>query len=277
MTQRAIIEDVIIRKGDFLQGPDHKTPAPESPDRGSQTTGSPSSARKKPRTKVRTSTRKQDRAAATRKCIATGLAGPKHRLIRFVVGPEGEITPDLGEKLPGRGLWVTSDRAALEKAASRGLFARAAKAKVSVPAGLVDSVQGLLEARVLDRIGHVRKAGLALSGFEKVVDCVEKGRALVLLEASDGAADGRERLLRQVKRRVEGHKQLIHVAGLLNSAELSLAFGQQHVIHAALKTAPVTNMAWRDLVRLSGFRPMVPSAWSVPDGIGDDAIADPEA
>lgn len=269
-----------------MQGPDHKTPARESTETGSQDTGdqdgSPQNGgARKPRTKVRTSTRKQDRAAAERKCIATGASGPKHRLIRFVVGPDNEVTPDLGEKLPGRGLWVTSDRASLEKAASGGLFARAAKTRVSVPAGLVDSVQGLLEARVLDRIGHVRKAGLALNGFEKVADCVEKGRALVLLEASDGAADGRERLLRQVKRRVEGHKQLIHVAGLLNSAELSLAFGQQHVIHAALKTDPVTNMAWRDLVRLSGFRPMVPSAWSVPGGIDDDAArdvdADPEA
>lgn len=265
-----------------MQGPDHKTPALQSTDTDEQgpvepVTDKQVSGARKPRTKVRTSTRKQDRAAATRKCIATGTSGPKHRLIRFVVGPDNEVTPDLGEKLPGRGLWVTSDRACLEKAASRGLFARAAKARVSVPAGLVDTVQGLLEARVLDRIGHVRKAGLALSGFEKVADCVEKGRVLVLLEASDGAADGRERLLRQVKRRAEGHKQLIHVSGLLNSAELSLAFGQQHVIHAALKTAPVTNMAWRDLVRLSGFRPMVPSAWSVPGGVSDDVPKDVDA
>ena len=235
------------------------------------------SARKKPRT----GTRKQDRAAAERKCLVTGAPGPKHKMIRFVVGPDGDVIPDLGEKLPGRGLWVTSDRASIEKAASGGFFSRAAKRKVQASDGLADRVQELLERRVLDRIGHVRKAGFAISGFEKVADCVEKGRALVLLEASDGAADGRERLLRQVKRRVEGHKQLIHVAGLLNSAELSLAFGQQHVIHAALKTAPVTNMAWRDLVRLSGFRPMVPSAWSVPGGIDDDAAkdvdADPEA
>jgi hypothetical protein len=219
------------------------------------------SADKKPRT----GTRKQDRAVAERKCLVTGASGPKHKMIRFVVGPDGDVVPDLGEKLPGRGLWVTSDRVSIEKAASGGLFSRAAKGKVVVADGLADRVQELLERRVLDRIGHVRKAGFAINGFEKVADCVEKGRAAVLLEASDGAQDGRIRLLRQARRRNEDHNQPIQVSGLLNSAELSLAFGQQHVIHAALKTAPVTTMALRDLVRLSGFRPMAPSTWGLPD------------
>ena len=30
------------------------------------------------------------------------------RLIRFVAGPEGQVVPDLGRKLPGRGLWAVS-------------------------------------------------------------------------------------------------------------------------------------------------------------------------
>ena len=64
-----------------------------------------------------------------RKCIATGEVQPKHGLIRFVIGPESQIAPDLAEKLPGRGIWVSADRAALAKAAKKGLFARAARGK----------------------------------------------------------------------------------------------------------------------------------------------------
>ena len=71
--------------------------------------------------------REKDRDEPERRCIATGEVQPKRGLIRFVVGPEGEIFPDLAEKLPGRGIWVAADRAALRKAAGKGLFARAAK------------------------------------------------------------------------------------------------------------------------------------------------------
>ena len=35
---------------------------------------------------------------------------PVDELIRFVVGPDG-VVPDLKRKLPGRGLWVTAERA----------------------------------------------------------------------------------------------------------------------------------------------------------------------
>ena len=51
-----------------------------------------------------------------RKCIATGDVQPKFGLIRFVVGPDDQIVPDILGKLPGRGIYVSADRAALEKA-----------------------------------------------------------------------------------------------------------------------------------------------------------------
>ena len=91
------------------------------------------------------------RETPERRCIATGETGPKAGLIRFVVGPEGEIVPDLAGKLPGRGIWVSADRAALEKAAKRGLcFARSAKAPVKVPDGLLETVEALLVRRLVD-------------------------------------------------------------------------------------------------------------------------------
>ena len=52
---------------------------------------------------------------------------PKERLIRFVVGPDGSVVPDVEAKLPGRGLWVLADRSALDRAVRKGLFSRAAR------------------------------------------------------------------------------------------------------------------------------------------------------
>ena len=129
-----------------------------------------------------------------RKCIATGEVQPKHGLIRFVIGPEGQIAPDLAEKLPGRGIWVAADRAALEKAANKGLFARAAKQPVQVPEGLVEQVEALLVRRVIDLISLARKGGRAVSGYEKVKDMLMREDARVLIQASDGSERGKSKL-----------------------------------------------------------------------------------
>ena len=62
----------------------------------------------------------KDRETPERRCIVTGEVQPRAGLIRFVASPEGEVVPDLAEKLPGRGFWVLAERAALDKAAGKG-------------------------------------------------------------------------------------------------------------------------------------------------------------
>ncbi len=65
----------------------------------------------------------QDGAESSlRRCIVTREALEKDQLIRFVLGPEDEIFPDLAGKLPGRGAWVKSDRAVLEQAVKKNAF-----------------------------------------------------------------------------------------------------------------------------------------------------------
>ena len=81
---------------------------------------------------------------AERKCIATGEVLPKGRMIRFVVGPGEMIVPDIMGKLPGRGIWVSATREALEKAVAKKLFARAARQAVELPEDLVGQVEALL-------------------------------------------------------------------------------------------------------------------------------------
>ena len=38
-----------------------------------------------------------------RTCIVTREVGPPDAMIRFVVGPDGVVVPDLRHRLPGRG------------------------------------------------------------------------------------------------------------------------------------------------------------------------------
>lgn len=83
----------------------------------------------------------KDRETPERRCIVTGEVQPKAGLIRFVAGPDGEVVPDLAEKLPGRGFWVVADRQALDKAAAKGLFSRGAKARVTAPPELLALIE----------------------------------------------------------------------------------------------------------------------------------------
>lgn len=180
-----------------------------------------------------------------RRCIVTGEAQPKAGLIRFVPGPDGMIVPDLAQKLPGRGIWVSADRDALTKAAAKGLFSRAAKMQVKAPDGLADLVEAGVARRVVDLVSLARKSGRAVAGFEKVKGWLAEGRAKVLLQASDGSERGKGKLWTP-----EGGRWF----GCLTASELGLSFGRDHVIHGALAAGGLTDKVIVEAGRLTGLR-----------------------
>ncbi len=180
-----------------------------------------------------------------RKCIATGDTQPKFGLVRFVVGPDATVYPDVMGKLPGRGMWVSAERKAIEKAASKGAFARAAKQKVKVPEGLADEVEKQLARRVVDLISLARKSGDAVAGYEKVKDWLSKEVAEVLIQAADGSGRGKTKL---------STPHYGSYIGWLSQDELGLAFGRQTVIHGALASGGLTLRVVEEAQRLKGVR-----------------------
>ncbi|OWY02250.1 RNA-binding protein [Thioclava sp. IC9] len=180
-----------------------------------------------------------------RRCIVTGDVQPKAGLVRFVVGPDGMVYPDVAGKLPGRGIWVTSDRGIIETAMKKGLFPRAAKQAVKTPENLVELVEQALASRVVELISLERKAGKAIVGFEKVKGWLAEGRAKVLLQASDGSDRGKGKLWTP-----EGGRWF----GCLTSQELGLAFGRDRAIHGALAAGGLTRRVIEDASRLAGVR-----------------------
>lgn len=186
-----------------------------------------------------------DRTAPERRCIATGESQPKAGLIRFVAAPDGTVVPDILGKLPGRGVWVSADGAALEAAVKKNLFARALKAPATVPPDLAAQVEAGLVKRIVDLISLDRKAGRAVTGFEKVKDWLAKGEAAVLIQASDGSGRGKDKLFTP-----EGG----HFVGCLTSAEIGLSFGRDYAIHAALAAGGLTARVVEEAARLSGLR-----------------------
>lgn len=190
--------------------------------------------------------RGKERDEPERRCIVTGDRGGKAGLIRFVLGPDGQIVPDLAGKLPGRGIWCTADRTILETALRKKAFARAARQQVAVPADLADLMEGLLVQRVLGVLSLARKAGLALAGYEKVKAGLQAGTVQVLIQASDGSARGKTKL-----RPPDGPGTLID---WLTASELGLAFGRENVIHGALVAGGLTTRVVEEAARLQGMR-----------------------
>jgi predicted RNA-binding protein YlxR (DUF448 family) len=135
-----------------------------------------------------------DERGPLRTCLATGEVLPRERLMRFVVGPDAQIVPDLAGKLPGRGLWLTPTRAALEKAIARKAFARGARQQVKVDAGLADLVERQLLERAVGALGFARRGG-AVSGFAKVEERLRARKIALVVVATDAAdSDGRAKL-----------------------------------------------------------------------------------
>lgn len=153
--------------------------------------------------------------------------------------------PDILARLPGRGIWVSADRAALELARKKKAFGRSAKTQVIVPENLADQVEGLMLGRVTSLLALSRKAGDAICGYEKVKGALATEWATVLIQASDGSPRGKSKL----RKPEDGH-----FIGILTATELGLAFGRDHVIHAALTAGGLTTRIVEEAARLAGLR-----------------------
>lgn len=176
-----------------------------------------------------------------RTCCVTRESLPKADLIRFALGPNGEILPDIAGKAGGRGVWVAANRQVLAQAVAKNAFARALKAQVNVPDNLVEITQAHLEKRLLGALGLAMKGGHLVTGYAKVRSAIEKGKIDALIAASDGSMDGRKKMT-QLLRALELEDEVPQI-DLLNAEQLSLALGGKNVIHAALVGGAATKSA----------------------------------
>jgi len=193
----------------------------------------------------------EDEAMRERRCIVAGEVMPEEKLVRFVADPDGNVVPDIAAKLPGRGLWVSATREAITKAAEKNLFARAAKDNVKAGPDLADRTEKLLAARMLADLGLARRSGALVLGFDNVLRALD-GRVApaLLIEASDGSADGKRKLFGAAHAR--DMKPVI--IECLTSAELGVALGRENVIHAAVQPGGLSQRLIFDAGRLKGFR-----------------------
>lgn len=187
-----------------------------------------------------------------RECCLTREARPASDLIRFALGPDDEIVPDVDAKAPGRGVWVTLSEAMVAEAVGKRAFSRSLKQKVSVPPDLAQLAGRRLEERLLGALGLARKAGQIVTGAAKVEAAIAAGDIKALITARDAAENGRDKMLGLLRARFP-QGDIRHYE-FLSSDQLDLALGLENVIHAALVAGAAADAALARAERLARYR-----------------------
>ena len=185
-------------------------------------------------------------ATPLRRCIVTRAVRPRAELLRLVVAPDGTVVPDIDGKLPGRGLWITPQRAVIAEALRRHLIAKAAKRSVVAPDDLAERIEAGLTRRCCDLLGLARRAGQSVAGFDKVRGWLRDGKAALLIEASDGAPDGR--------RKVQAGMRGVPTIAVLTAAELAAALGRETAVHVAVGPGRLAERLRGAALRLAAMR-----------------------
>lgn len=181
-----------------------------------------------------------------RRCVATRQPADRALLIRFVVAPDGGLVADLAERLPGRGIWLSADRGAIERALAGRAFARAARQAVRVSPALVGDIEALLERRCVETLSLARRAGDLVGGFDRVSGWLREGRCGALIAARDAADGQRARLVALAPG--------CPVVSELDRASIGRALGRDETTYAVIARGPLAARLVRDDARLAGLR-----------------------
>lgn len=184
------------------------------------------------------------KSGVERMCAVTRQVVGIDDLIRFVAAPSGDVVPDLKRKLPGRGLWISLSHSAVADAVRRGVFAKSFKRDLKVSPTLADDTDRLMVRGLAEALAMAAKAGQVVSGFAKVEAAIEEHKAVALIHAADGAADGIRKLnakLEGAARRNDADSANLPVVSVLTTDELDLALGRANVVHAALLAGPASK------------------------------------
>ena len=201
-----------------------------------------------------------------RRCIVTRERLAKEQIIRFVVLPPDAaagrklalVVPDLTATLPGRGIWLSARRDVLETARMRGGFARAARCQVTVSPDLASGLAASLMRRVGETLGLARRAGQAVAGYSKAREWLDGGRAGLVVQASDGSPEERQRFL-------GGWNGRVPAVAPLDAAQLGGVFGRDHIVHVALLRGRLADRVRIESGRLDGVRNTLPAVAMVKD------------
>lgn len=193
----------------------------------------------------------------TRRCALTKQTKPESELVRYVANEEGQVFVDANAKAPGRGVWISADKETLEKAIKANSFSNSLKRKCAPNLDLIEQTQSALLQKCLNMLGFAKRSGDIILGFDTIIDSIKNKPPAFIIEASDSAKDGREKIF-NLARAKWGDVKII---GCFDSQNLSRIFGRDNVIHAVFAKGVFANNWQKEIERLAGFIEIIPNEW----------------
>ncbi|WP_273790589.1 MULTISPECIES: RNA-binding protein [unclassified Bartonella] len=189
-----------------------------------------------------------------RTCIVTRKNASAQTLIRFVIGPNNQIVPDLKANLPGRGVWISAHHAVIEKAIKQKAFHRNFKTDVEVAPNLVHVIDTLLLKAALSSLSMARKAGAIVMGATKVDAAIRSGKVILVLHAKETTEDGKRKIAQAIHSIQQQTNRTIKTISLFTSDEMRVAFGSNPVMHAALLDTKAAEGFLKTTCKLISYR-----------------------
>ncbi|WP_375631075.1 MULTISPECIES: RNA-binding protein [unclassified Bartonella] len=189
-----------------------------------------------------------------RTCIVTRKNASAQTLIRFVIGPNNQIVPDLKANLPGRGVWISAHHAVIEKAIKQKAFHKNFKTDVEVAPNLVHVIDTLLLKAALSSLSMARKAGAIVMGATKVDAAIRSGKVILVLHAKETTEDGKRKIAQAIHSIQQQTNRTIKTISLFTSDEMRVAFGSNPVMHAALLDTKAAEGFLKTTCKLISYR-----------------------
>lgn len=184
------------------------------------------------------------RELVERKCILEGIVKPTSELLRFVM-IDNALLPDFNKKLPGKGIYVTNNRLSLQKALDKKLFQKVTKHCIKVEDDFIEMIENIIKQKALDSLNLAKKSGALISGFEKVKEAIKKNNVEFIIEASDAAVDGKEKMVLLAKS--------IEIFNLFSIDELDKTLNKDNTVHVAILKSKIAEMVYQDLKKYQNF------------------------
>ena len=179
-----------------------------------------------------------------RKCLLTGEEKPQEELLRFTLTPDNQVIPDFKKKLPGKGFYITCSKQSLEQAIAKNIFKKLGK-NVKPISNLLEIVENILKNRALEAINLAKKAGMLVSGFDKVKEKLAKNKVAYVIDAVDAGEDGKAKIRAAAKN--------VEILTLFTVEELDKALNRVNTVHAALLKSEMAQMVHNQLQKWQNF------------------------
>jgi predicted RNA-binding protein YlxR (DUF448 family) len=175
-----------------------------------------------------------------RKCLACGELKSRDALIRFVIGPDQTVVPDLAENLPGYGMWVSADAASITLAAKKNLFAKSAQTPAKPAADLAEQTAALMRKRCSNLLGLAKGSGSTILGEQQAEAALRANKAAFYVVASDAT-------------KPLDNRHGIPTCAVFSRDELGSALGYAQIVHVALLPHGLTSKLRLELNRLASL------------------------